>query len=66
MLIIGAVGAANAALARSDNFCLQDREWGFAGNCEFRTYHQCEATASGTDAFCNLNPELYYRNEYRR
>lgn len=34
--------------ARQDLYCLQGRSWGYPGSCEFSTYDQCMATASGT------------------
>ena len=29
-------------------FCLQGRDWGYPGLCQFSTYQSCQATASGT------------------
>lgn len=42
--------------ARQDIYCLQGRTWGYPGNCQFSTYDQCMATASGTYAYCGMNP----------
>ncbi|MFK4485016.1 DUF3551 domain-containing protein [Bradyrhizobium sp. USDA 336] len=42
--------------ARQDVYCLQGRTWGYPGNCQFSTYDQCMATASGTYAYCGINP----------
>lgn len=39
-----------------DHYCLQGRIWGYPGNCQFATYEQCMASASGTDAYCGENP----------
>ncbi|WP_425248813.1 DUF3551 domain-containing protein [Bradyrhizobium yuanmingense] len=39
-----------------DVYCLQGRTWGYPGNCQFSTYSQCMATASGTYAYCGINP----------
>jgi hypothetical protein len=39
-----------------DRYCLQGRSWGYPGNCQFATYQQCLATASGTSAYCGVNP----------
>ncbi|MCD9824063.1 DUF3551 domain-containing protein [Bradyrhizobium japonicum] len=41
---------------RQDVYCLQGRTWGYPGNCQFSTYDQCMATASGTYAYCGINP----------
>ncbi|MGY4431138.1 hypothetical protein ACVWWO_003615 [Bradyrhizobium sp. F1.13.1] len=34
--------------ARQDVYCLQGRTWAHPGNCQFSTYDQCMASASGT------------------
>jgi hypothetical protein len=44
------------AEAIQDRYCLQGRIWGYPGNCQFSSYAQCMATASGTDAYCGINP----------
>jgi hypothetical protein len=44
-----------------DRYCLQGRSWGYPGNCQFSTYAQCMATASGTDAYCGENPQYLFR-----
>jgi uncharacterized protein DUF3551 len=46
--------------AAPDRFCLQGRIWGYPGNCQFATYGQCAATASGTDAYCDVNPRYRF------
>ncbi|WP_083513921.1 DUF3551 domain-containing protein [Bradyrhizobium sp. DASA03076] len=50
--------------AQQDVYCLQGRTWGYPGNCQFSSYSQCMATASGTDAYCGINP--VYAFERRR
>jgi hypothetical protein len=52
-------GLASPAAAQ-DRYCLQGRIWGYPGNCMFATYQQCMASASGTDAYCDLNPQYAY------
>ena len=42
--------------APADLYCLQGKIWGYPGNCQFATYGQCMATASGTNAYCGVNP----------
>ena len=44
-----------------DRYCLQGRRWGYPGNCQFATYGQCMATASGTIDGCGLNPTYAFR-----
>ena len=50
-----------------DSYCLQGRIWGYPGNCQFSSYAQCATTASGTDAYCGINPHYAYqrRGAYR-
>ena len=42
-------------------YCLQGAGWGYPGNCQFRTFAQCRATASGTNAGCGINPRYAAR-----
>ena len=55
LTVAGSVTPASAE-AIQDRYCLQGRSWGYPGNCEFSTYQQCMATASGTNAYCGINP----------
>lgn len=65
VLVLSAAGLASIAIPASaqDRYCLQGREWGYPGNCEFSTYAQCRATASGTDSDCGINPRYGYRHQ---
>ncbi|MCK1279258.1 DUF3551 domain-containing protein [Bradyrhizobium sp. 61] len=42
--------------AEADRYCLRGRNWGFPGNCQFAARSQCLAAASGTNAYCGINP----------
>jgi hypothetical protein len=53
----------SAAQAGSDRYCLQGRSWGYPGNCQFASYEQCAATASGTAAYCGINPRYAYSQQ---
>jgi hypothetical protein len=46
-----------------DTYCLQGRTWGYPGNCQFSSYAQCIATASGTDAYCGMNPQYLFARQ---
>jgi hypothetical protein len=70
--LVATSGAASPAVARGrsvhpspeviqDRYCLQGKIWGYPGNCLFSTYEQCMATASGTLAYCGLNPIYAFR-----
>ena len=60
-----AVGPISSADARGtqDRYCLQGRVWGYPGNCQFSSYGQCMATASGTDAYCGINPQYAFARQ---
>ena len=57
---LAAVAFSGAAQAANDRYCLQGRIWGYPGNCQFASYQQCLASASGTDAYCGINPQYYF------
>ena len=45
--LIAASVSAVPAQAANDRYCLQGRSWGYPGNCQFASYQQCAASASG-------------------
>ncbi|MFB9261769.1 DUF3551 domain-containing protein [Bradyrhizobium erythrophlei] len=47
-------------------YCLQGRSWGYPGNCQFSTYSQCMATASGTYVYCGINPVYAFERRGRQ
>jgi hypothetical protein len=65
LTVIGSVTPAPAAEAIQDRYCLQGRKWGYPGNCQFSTYQQCMATASGTNAYCGINPMRAFADQHR-
>jgi hypothetical protein len=44
--------------------CLQGDDYAGAGDCEFTSYLQCQATASGRTAYCAASPYLAAANPY--
>jgi Protein of unknown function (DUF3551) len=48
-----------------DRYCLQGEQAGYPGNCEFSTYAQCLATASGTGAGCGENLQYLFAEPRR-
>jgi len=54
------------ASAQDYPYCLQGRRWGYPGNCQFDTYEQCRATASGTIDACGINPRFAFAHPRRR
>ena len=45
-------------------YCLQGDDFAGAGDCEFASYVQCQAAASGRTASCAANPNLAAANPY--
>ena len=45
-------------------YCLQGDDYAGAGDCEFASYLQCQASASGRTAYCVANPYLAAANPY--
>ena len=60
---IFATGVTPAA-ASEYRYCLQGDDFAGAGDCEFASYAQCEAAASGRTASCIANPNLAAANPY--
>jgi hypothetical protein len=48
-----------------DKWCLQGSTWGYPGNCQFATYDQCMASASGTYSYCGIDPRFAFAQQYR-
>ena len=76
LLLTGLVEIASPSFARShvrapaeaaeqiqDRYCLQGGISGYPGNCQFSTYEQCMATASGTDDYCGINPQYAFAHQ---
>jgi hypothetical protein len=66
LAVIGSSIPAPAVEAIQDRYCLQGRRWGYPGNCQFSTYQQCMATASGTNASCGINPMRAFADQRGR
>jgi hypothetical protein len=59
LMAAGAVSAAAAmpASAREFPYCIKGCDFGAGGgDCSFVSLAQCQATASGRDAYCDANP----------
>lgn len=57
---------ASTSPASAARYCLQGAGWGYPGNCQFRTFAQCRASASGTTAGCGINPRYAYARQRSR
>jgi hypothetical protein len=48
---------ATPAAARDYPYCIKGKQWlSPIGDCSFDSYAQCQATASGRFAYCDVNP----------
>jgi Protein of unknown function (DUF3551) len=57
VLAIAFALAPMTAEAREFPFCLKGCDYGGSrGDCSFVSYQQCQATASGRVAYCDVNP----------
>jgi hypothetical protein len=63
--LIGTWTLASPAVAQDYRYCLQGRQWGYPGNCQFTSYRQCMASASGTQAYCGINPRYAFGSQRR-
>ena len=54
-----------SAVAQDYPWCLQGKDWGYPGLCQFWSYGQCLATASGTYSYCGINPRFAFAPEQR-
>lgn len=65
LIVAGIPSLVAAREAIQDNYCLQGRKSGYPGNCQFSSYRQCLATASGTGERCGINPMKAYAQQRR-
>jgi hypothetical protein len=68
-LLLSATAALIAVMSSpavaASRYCLQGRDYGYPGNCQFPTYAACMATASGTFNGCGINPRYAYERQGR-
>jgi hypothetical protein len=70
MLALSAAGAATIAgsgpaAAIDYPYCIQGGGWGYPGDCLYRSYAQCMASASGRRVYCGVNPRVAYGYQRR-
>jgi len=70
MLAVAAAGAATIAgpapaAAIDYPWCIQGGGWGVPGDCSYRSYAECMATASGRRVYCNVNPRVAFGRQRR-
>jgi hypothetical protein len=64
ILLVATIGSLSPAAAA--RYCLRGSGYGYPGNCQFSTFQQCQATASGTNAYCGVNPRYASAHQRRR
>ena len=57
---------ASTSPASAGRYCLSGPDYGYPGNCQFATFAQCSASASGTNGDCGINPRYAYKSRARR
>jgi hypothetical protein len=66
MACVATVASALPAAAQEFPFCIKGCDFASGrGDCSFSSYAQCQATASGRDAYCDANPYYNARAELR-
>ena len=74
MLVATALLAAGVAMVAGPTpaaavdypWCIQGGGWGIPGDCSYRSYAQCMASASGRFVYCNVNPRVAFGQQQRR
>jgi hypothetical protein len=72
LAMLAAVAAAGATLAGAAPaaaydypWCLQGGRDAGPGDCSYQSYAQCQASASGLNAYCNVNPRAAFARQGR-
>ena len=56
----GILASPTPAAAIDYPWCIQGGGWGVPGDCSYRSYAQCMASASGRLVYCNINPRTAF------
>ena len=58
-------GVATPAAAGSHDYpwCIQGKQEGYPGDCGYQTFQQCQASASGRNASCGINPRVAFSQQ---
>ena len=63
ILVSATIGSLSPAVAA--RYCLQGSGWGYPGNCQYSSFRECRAAASGTNAGCGINPRYAFAHQRR-
>jgi uncharacterized protein DUF3551 len=61
-----AIAGSGSAAAVEYPYCIQGGGWGIPGQCLYRSYEQCLASASGRHVYCGLNPRFAWDRRTRQ
>jgi hypothetical protein len=61
----GLAVSSTPAAAQDYPYCLQGRQQGYPGFCNFTSFQQCKAAASGTNSDCGINPRVAFGAQAR-
>lgn len=64
VMAAGAATTATPAAAYDYPYCLQGSGVGIPGDCSYRSYAQCMASASGRRVYCNINPRVAFGQQH--
>ena len=59
------VAGSGPAAAIDYPYCIQGGGWGVPGDCSYRSYAGCMASASGRRVYCNVNPRVAFGQQRR-
>lgn len=62
----GTLAGSGPAAAIDYPYCIQGGGWGVPGDCSYRSYAQCMASASGRRVWCNINPRFAFGQQQQR
>jgi hypothetical protein len=62
---VATMATSGPAAAYDYPWCAQGRGVGIPGDCSYRTYGQCMASASGRNLYCNVNPRVAFGRAHR-
>jgi hypothetical protein len=70
LIAVTAAGAATLAgsgpaAAGDYPYCLRGGGYGYPGECSYNSYAQCQASASGRRAYCDVNPRVAFAQQRR-
>jgi hypothetical protein len=61
-----AVAVSSPVEAREFPYCMQGKDAGYPGDCQYSSYAECSATASGRGEECAINPRYAYSRQQNR